>query len=382
MYEFDIKTMKVIGEEKLLVNGGTDINKKPIWIEGPHLFKKDGWYYLICAEGGTGYNHSEVVFRTKSLKEPFVSFNRNPILTQRHLDPGRKNPVTTTGHADFVETPDGKWYAVFLGCRPYEGDYYNTGRETFMLPVKWEDGWPIILDGNDEVKAKNPVPFPQPNNKEKNEFNRNPFFRDDFTTDNLNNRYAFLRNPAEGLYHLNKGKLFLPLKAATVSGKENPAFIGFRQPNLIGFATTELEFTAASENEKAGLIIFQSENHYYFLCKSLQNGQPVVQLFKGPGKQNAGVLPILLASQPLIKNKKLYLKIEAQGDTYSFYYANKKNKWKLLKDSVDGKFLSTKDAGGFVGSMFAMYASSGGKTSPSIAAYDWFEYKGSDDMYK
>jgi alpha-N-arabinofuranosidase len=382
MYEFDIKTMKVIGEEKLLVNGGTDINKKPIWIEGPHLFKKDGWYYLICAEGGTGYNHSEVVFRTKSLKEPFVSFNRNPILTQRHLDPGRKNPVTTTGHADFVETPDGKWYAVFLGCRPYEGDYYNTGRETFMLPVKWEDGWPIILDGNDEVKAKNPVPFPQPNNKEKNKFNRNPFFRDDFTIDNLNNRYAFLRNPAEGLYHLNKGKLFLPLKAATVSGKENPAFIGFRQPNLIGFATTELEFTAASENEKAGLIIFQSENHYYFLCKSLQNGQPVVQLFKGPGKQNAGVLPILLASQPLIKNKNFYLKIEAKGDTYSFCYANKKNKWKLLKDSVDGKFLSTKDAGGFVGSMFAMYASSGGKTSPSIAAYDWFEYKGSDDMYK
>jgi alpha-N-arabinofuranosidase len=271
---------------------------------------------------------------------------------------------------------------VFLGCRPYDGDYYNTGRETFMLPVKWENGWPLILEGNEQVPFELPAPFPQKTKSEKNEFNRNLFFRDEFKKEKLDSRYAFLRNPTEGLYNLNKGKLFLPLKALAVTGKENPAFIGFRQANLYGSATTQLEFTAALENEKAGLIVFQSENHYYFLCKSLQNGQPVVQLFKGPGKQNAGGLPILLAAQPLIKNKKFYLKIEAKGDTYSFCYANKKNKWKLLKDGVDGKFLSTKDAGGFVGSMFAMYASSGGKTSSSIAAYDWFEYKGSDDMYK
>jgi len=78
MYAFDYKNFKVIGEEKLLVNGGTDISKKPIWIEGPHLYKIGDYYYLMCAEGGTGYNHSEVIFRTKSLDEPFESYQNNP----------------------------------------------------------------------------------------------------------------------------------------------------------------------------------------------------------------------------------------------------------------------------------------------------------------
>ncbi len=382
MYEFDVKNMKVVGEEKLLINGGTDLAKKPIWIEGPHLFKKDGWYYLLCAEGGTGYNHSEVVFRTRSLNEPFVSFDENPILTQRHLNPNRKNPVTTTGHADLVETPEGKWYAVFLGCRPYEGDYYNTGRETFMLPVKWVDGWPIMLEEDEEVLYQYPVPFPQLTKKIKNEFNGNLIFRDNFKKDRLNARYAFLRNPDAGLFTIDNGKLLLPLKSAPLSGKETPAFIGFRQPNLKGYAATHVEFKAASENEKAGLLIFQNENHYYFLCKSLQNGLPVVQLLKGPGNKDAALKPTLLASQPIAADQKLFLKIEANGGLYSFYYASKKGKWILLKDNVDGKFLSTKEAGGFVGSLFAMYGTSDGKTSSSVAKYHWFEYKGNDDSYK
>ena len=109
MYAFDAVNLKVKGEEKLLINGGTDITKKPVWIEGPHILKKDGWYYLLCAEGGTGYNHSEVVFRSRDVYGPYISYENNPILTQRHLDPARTNPITTTGHADLIEANDGKW---------------------------------------------------------------------------------------------------------------------------------------------------------------------------------------------------------------------------------------------------------------------------------
>lgn len=145
MLEFDYNNMKTIGQEKLLVNGGVDTAKHPVWIEGPHIYNINGWYYLMCAEGGTSYNHSEVIFRSKSLDGPFVPWKENPILTQRHLDPNRKDPVTTTGHADLVQTQNGTWYAVFLGCRPYEGNYFNIGRETFMCPVTWtNDGWPVI----------------------------------------------------------------------------------------------------------------------------------------------------------------------------------------------------------------------------------------------
>jgi xylan 1,4-beta-xylosidase len=380
MNEFDPVNLKTVGANKIIVNGGTDISKKPIWIEGPHIFKKDDWYYLICAEGGTGYNHSEVVFRGKSAEGPYVPYENNPILTQRHLDPQRKNPVTTTGHADFVETPDGKWYAVFLGCRPYAGNHYNTGRETFMLPVEWKDGWPVILSGNDEVKYEYPVPMPKQTKRVRNEFSGNFTFTDDFSSSTLDPRFVFLRNPDADLYNLskNKGSLTLKLKPTTIAGKESPAFIGFRQSHLKCAASAEIEFDAATSKEKAGLLIFQNETHYYFLCKSFEKGEPVVQLYK-PAVW-ASDPPELLASQK-ISGKKVHLKIEAKADTYAFYFADKKDKWVLLKDNVDGKFLSTETAGGFVGSLFALYGTSDGKVTATNAVYDWFEYKGNDDVY-
>ncbi|TMI66375.1 MAG: glycoside hydrolase family 43 protein [Bacteroidetes bacterium] len=382
MYEFDINTMKVVGQEKLLVNGGTDLSKKPIWIEAPHIFKKDAWYYLICAEGGTGYNHSEVVFRSKAVDGPYIPYEKNPILTQRHLDKQRQNPVTTTGHADFVETPDGKWFAVFLACRPYGDDIYNTGRETFLLPVEWKDGWPHILEGNEEVPYTLPVPLPALTKKVNNPFGGNVTFKDDFNNKKFEDRYLFLRNPEMDAYSLTakSGFFQLSLRPQTASERKSPSFLGSRQHNLKGYAATSIDFTAASEKEKAGLMIFQSENNYYFLCKSIENGKPVVQLYKSPSRGNKN--GELLASQPLTSAKSLYLKIESNAATYAFYFADKKNKWKLLKDGVDASFLSTKKAGGFVGSLFALYGTSDGEPTTSVATYDWFEYKGNDDGIK
>lgn len=382
MYEFDINAMKVVGKEILLVNGGTDLSKKPIWIEAPHLFKKDGWYYLICAEGGTGYNHSEVVFRSKNVEGPYVSFEGNPILTQRHLDKARKNPITTTGHADFVEMPDGKWYAVFLGCRPYGDDLYNTGRDTYMLPVEWKDGWPHMLEGEALVPYKLPVPPSYKGKKVNNPFSGNVSFKDDFNGISFNPRYLFLRNPEVSAYSLTNKKGFfqLSLRPQTASERKSPSFLGFRQHNLKGYAATSMDFTPVSEKEKAGLMIFQNETHFYFLCKSLENGHPVVQLFKSPARGSN--TPELLASQKLNSSKSLFLKIEANADKYSFYFGEAKNKWTLLKDGVDGAFLSTKVAGGFVGSLFVMYGTSNGDATTSVANYDWFEYKGNDDVFK
>ncbi len=145
--EYDVANKKMIGPRSVIVNGGVDLAKKPIWIEAPHILKVKGQYYLICAEGGTADQHSEVVFRSSSPLGPYTPYSGNPILTQRHLDPSRAFPVTSTGHADFVETQNGEWWAVFLGTRPYANDTYNIGRETFLLPVRWVDGWPVILVG-------------------------------------------------------------------------------------------------------------------------------------------------------------------------------------------------------------------------------------------
>lgn len=237
LYELDPATLQVKGEEKILVNGGTDISKHPRWIEGPHLYKNNGYYYLMCAEGGTEYNHSEVVFRSKKVDGPYESYSDNPILTQRQLDPNRKRPVTSTGHADLVASKDGNWYAVFLGCRPYAGDYYNTGRETFMAPVQWKNGWPIILPGKEPVPYSFSIPGAEKNS---GEYNSDFYFKDNFKTTALSNRYQFLRTVREPWYHVNNvtGSLLMQLQPLTCSGKGNPSFVGYRQSHMKGYAAT------------------------------------------------------------------------------------------------------------------------------------------------
>lgn len=379
MHDFDAGNLKVTGDEKIMVNGGADITKKPVWIEGPHIIKKNGYYYLICAEGGTEYNHSEVVFRSRDADGPYISFEKNPILTQRNLNPVRPHPITTTGHADFVETPTGKWYAVFLGCRPYEENYYNTGRETFMAPVEWKDDWPIINPNHQEVQFSYPVPLPSQTKTVNNNFSSNSFYKDDFNKMDLDFTWEFLRVPEKKWYSLSeqRGSLSMQLLPQTCSGKDNPAFLGHRQQHLEGYASTSLSFSPSSENEKAGMLIFQNENHFYFLCKSVENSIPVLQLYKSV-KDSGGGMELLQSQKLPAGDHEVNLKIEAKGNTYSFFYSLKNGKWNLFKNKVDAKFLSTKVAGGFVGCMYALYATSSGAQSYTKAFFHSFECKGND----
>ncbi|MDE6394530.1 MAG: glycoside hydrolase family 43 protein, partial [Duncaniella sp.] len=150
--EFDPATDACVGERKIVVNKGCRPEEKPIWCEGPHIYRVDDTYYLMTAEGGTSDWHSEVIYRGPSPFGPFTPWEGNPILTQRTLDPARPNPITCAGHADLVQTPDGDWWGVFLACRPVEDRKENLGRETFLLPVKWtEDGWPYLLENGETV---------------------------------------------------------------------------------------------------------------------------------------------------------------------------------------------------------------------------------------
>ncbi len=101
------------------------------WPEGPHIYKKDGWYYLLISEAGTAHMHCVTVARSKSLNEPFTGYAGNPILTHRHL--GLNYPIVNVGHPDIVETQNGEWWMVALASRPYGGGYHrNLGRETFF----------------------------------------------------------------------------------------------------------------------------------------------------------------------------------------------------------------------------------------------------------
>jgi alpha-N-arabinofuranosidase len=384
--EFDADRLKLIGEEKLLVDGGTDISRKPVWIEAPHIIKKDGFYYLVAAEGGTADQHSEVVFRSRSVTGPYVSFEGNPILTQRQLDPGRKHPITSTGHADFVQTPGGEWWAVFLGCRPYRDDLYNTGRETFLAPVRWHDGWPIINPDFEEVQYSYPYPIIPPSPSAA-AYGGNFTIRDDFEKSTLSRDWTFLRTPHERWYELDarKGYLSLTLRPAVCSGDGNPSFLGRRQQHLTGSASIALECAPKAGNEKAGLLVFQNETHFYFLCVSSADGHPVVQVLRsGTGKKGGEDQEVIVAHTlpDDRRGKPILLKVESRIDHYAFSYAVDPGTWITLADSVDAAFLSTRVAGGFVGCMYAVYATSLGKESTTVADIDWFEYTGDDETYR
>jgi len=390
MCRFDVAALKVAGEEKIIINGGVDLSKKPVWIEAPHIFKVGKVYYLIAAEGGTAGWHSEVVFKSTNAEGPYTPYEKNPILTQRTLDPKREFPITSTGHADLVQTKAGAWWAVFLGCRPYrpsDQGYYNTGRETFLAPVAWRDGWPIINPDQEKVQYRYPLPMKSSAANGATPHGGNITVRDEFTSGKLDFHWELLRTQRENWYSLSERKGFLAMKVRpeTCSDPVNPSFVGRRQQHLVGSASVQLEFAPAAENEKAGMLVFQNEKHFYYICKSMTNAAPVIQLYKSTTDTIPGSPMELLVSRELeagAKNKAMLFKINALGNTYSFSYAVEKDKWIMLRDSVDAMFLSTRIAGGFVGCMYALYTTSLGKSSGSTAFFDWFEAVGNDEVYR
>lgn len=383
--EFDYHSLKVVSEPKILVNGGVDISTKPIWIEGPHIYKINGIYYLTCAEGGTAEDHRRVIFRSDSVMGPYVPYEKNPILTQRHLDPKRRFPVTCTGHADFVETPQGSWWAVFLGCRPYEPfeeNYYNTGRETFLAPVQWKNGWPVINPDYQEMQYFYPVPITPQHPSNDIPYNGTFTLRDEFDSLRLHPSWIFLRTPREQWYSLEKrkGTLSIAVRPEKCSGRENPSFLARRQQHAHGYGMTSLRFTPAAENEKAGLLIFQDETHFYFLCKSREGKEEVVQLYQSDVRSRDSMRLLVSQRLRLKQNQPLILKIETHGRFFSFWYgSSEKNLW-LLKENVDATYLSIRKAWGFVGNVYALYATSLGNPSQTEAQYDWFEYSGTEQV--
>jgi xylan 1,4-beta-xylosidase len=378
MYEFDYKNLKPIGEQKILINGGVDISKKPVWIEGPHILKKDEWYILYCAEGGTSVNHSQVALRSKEVWGPYIPYEKNPILTQRDLPADRLHPVTSAGHAQIIEGPDGKDYSIFLAVRPYEGDYYNTGRETFLAPVEWRDGWPVINPYHKEVQYSQTFGFKEVKIKGAVPQNGNFSYTTKFDK-GLDYSMMHLRTIDPSSFNTSKKDgLTLKLKAETILERGNPSFVAKRQQHMYSTAETELKFTPKSENEKAGLVIYQDESHFYFLAKSIKNGKTQVELYKSVHRKPE----VELINSLPVGEGKIKLRISSRADKCDFEISENGKNYTLLAKDLDGKHLSTKVSGGFIGNVYAMYATANGQKSDNVASFKYLKYSGNDPMLK
>jgi len=348
--EYDPVRKQMVGESTQIVDGGIDITQKPIWIEGPHLYKVNGKYYLNMAEGGTAHDHRQVIMRADQVRGPYVPGPVNPILTQRHLDPSRPFPVTAAGHADYVQTPSGEWWAIFLATRPYEEDYHNTGRETFMLPVTWENGWPSFVGGLEPIRYALPRPALPAQPPAAIPTSGNFTVRDEFDGPALAPYWLMARTPREQWYDFasSPGALTLRARAQDIASRGQPSFLGRRQQHLDAVFTTAMRFTPTRDGERAGLVAWQNDEYFYAFTLTMERGRTVLQLQTRAGRAET---PTVIASAPvsLRAGAPLFLRIEAHGATYDFHYATAPDRWVPLLQGADGTILSTRVAGSFGG---------------------------------
>ncbi|MFL6737493.1 MAG: glycoside hydrolase family 43 protein [Sphingomonas sp.] len=355
---FDARALKTFGKPQVLVDGGVHPEQKPIWIEGPHIFKKDGFYYLIAAEGGTEQGHSEVVFRSDKVTGPYAALASNPILTQRDLAKDRPHPIASTGHAKFVDTPAGDWWAVFLAVRPYDSaGNFNTGRETFMMPVRWSNGWPRITEPGHGVPWTASAPKlarqPAPRVPTHGDFT----YREEFNSPKLAPYWMQLRNPADRWWRIANGALHLDARHTSIADEGNPSLLGRRQQHQNATVTAAIRFVASDDAAEAGIVAYQNDAHWFFIGVGSDHGRPVARVRRRNNDTGEGVI---IGQAPLpVSGSQLQLRIAAHGASYDFAWSTEGRRWHTLVEGADGTILSTPKAGGFVGAVFGLYAHDG-----------------------
>lgn len=348
--EFDPDKGNTVGESWTFDEDGVGPEEKLDRDEGPHIYKINGRYYLICAEGGTGSQHSAVIYRADDVRGPWTRWSRNPMLTQRHLKDNRTNPVTCAGHTDLVETPEGEWWAVFLAQRPGPGKFQALGRETFMMPVKWSrDGFPYMTQATDTVPM---VLERKAACRGDNMISGNFVWTDDFSSPKLRPEWMSLRGDASHYYKLGKDGLRLAYGEELSTGSGTPAYLGRRLQHHKFDVETGLVFDKVpSAGESAGLMILKTEDRQYYLAV----GPADIEL-RQIGRKGA---VDVLASEPVdfAKGRDFVLKVVSDGEHYDFMWRQgDRGEWHKLASGIDASYVSCDRTGGFTGATIGVYA--------------------------
>ena len=350
----DLENGRMVGPRTQLVDGGVKPEDKPIWPEGPHIYKVDGWYYLNAAEGGTAEGHAQTIYRSRAIAGPYEPGPTNPTLTQRDLPGDRPERVEATGHADLIELADGSWWATFLATRPFAGQSTLLGRETWLLPVTWRDGWPVILDPGKPV----PLELPKPELPEGEPADWSQW-REDFRAPRLSAEWLEMRNPATvQWYALDRGQGALRLIAGheAASGKNKPHFLGRRMRHPRAEWTTRLDFAPEKPGDLAGIMAFGSEEH--FLVAGIEGGADgpllAVRTRNGEGEPNG----VLVASTQLpagVEAVELRLAI-TDGTAAAEWRPAGRGEWRSLARDVDVEHMASIHTGLFTGVTVGPYA--------------------------
>ena len=358
--KLNLQTMKLEGEAVPVLDG---FQKNAVWPEGPHLYRKDDYYYIIHAESGTAFHHSVMAARSRNLFGPYEYCPSNPIITHRHL--GKDYPVTSVGHADLVDDGNGNWYMVMLACRPQEG-HTLMGRETFLAKVVWEDGWPVINPGIGRLEEMLEIPGVGDASRYFDECRTYTFDAEEIPPEFLS-----LRNHREKVMSLSDrpGYLRMYMKEDTLKDLSEPAYLALRQQHRDYEVETRFEVHFGSEGGCAGIALMQNnENHVRIerFCEDGQDGIRVIRCVQGVDTELGGTKGCA--------EQKVSLKVMVHGLSAAVYYHDN-GQWQPLAEKVDIRALSTESAGGFLGCTVGMYASGNGKDTGGYADYESYGYR-------
>jgi xylan 1,4-beta-xylosidase len=373
LQEFSVSGQKLIGPVRNIYLG-TSIGK----VEGPHLYKRNGYYYLLTAEGGTVFHHAATMARSRSIAGPYEPDPQNPVIASFN------DPTLTlqkAGHASLVETQHGDWYMTHLCGRPLPSrGRCVLGRETAIQKMAWtDDGWLRLADGGNNPRVSVEAPG-LPEHKWPVE---NP--RDDFDAEKLNTHFQSLRVPlTENSLSLTERPGFLRLKGGeSLSSHHHQSLLARRQQAFLYTAETCLEFDPESFQHMAGLICMYDNTNFYYLHvtrdEELGKCIDVLTCIAGgfdsplPGK-------IRLPGQG-----RCYLRVEVDYDKLVFCYSENGANWKSVGPVFDASTLSDDfDAGGgdahFTGAFVGLCCQDlSGQRKP--ADFDYFEYRESDESH-
>jgi xylan 1,4-beta-xylosidase len=322
--------------------------------EAPHLYRIGDHWYLLIAEGGTERGHGVSIARGPAPDGPFEPCPANPVLSHRSMD----RPIQNTGHADLVQAPDGSWWMVLLGVRPRGGTpgWHVLGRETFLAPVTWADGWPVVGELTPFMPAPAWPPSPV----------AAPPVRDDFDQDRLHPGWVSVRSRPAECWSLTDRPGWLTLHAGDGStGDAGPTFVGRRQQHL----SCRVRALVDATDGRGGLAVRLDEQHQYEI--EVGDGQVRVTARIGPLRPAVATRPVppgpvrlridVHASpadnwHPREEPDALRLGVEAADGGFD------------ALAELDGRYLSTEVAGGFTGRVIGMYAAAG------TVRFDWFDY--------
>lgn len=326
--------------------------------EGPHMYHIGDWYYLITAEGGTGYGHCITLARAKSVWGPFETAPENPVLTSDQEDP---EALQKCGHGDLVETPEGEWYLTHLCSRPLAGGKWCTlGRETGIQKVYWdEDGWLKLSTGGRFAKLF--VPGPGEENKTEpmmetlSSEERSPDIRDEFDQRELAVYYSSPRVSYESFADLNARPGFLRLRGQeSLNSLHHVSLVAVRQQEVCARAQTCVEFEPDYPEQAAGLVYMYDAMNFYMLVRTVDdNGKGAVALLKS----DAGVITDEVEMLPAPEGGKTELRaqVSEDGSTVGFSFRQPGRQWQPVKDGLSTRIVTDEHCRGFTGAHFGMY---------------------------